>query len=61
LSWILRLFLLVSLGLLAVAISTIWPSARMTIGWMDVAGVSALGIAALGVAAWTFSAWLDDG
>jgi len=54
----LRLFLAVSLGLLGITISTIWPGAAA--GWMDVVGVATLSIAMLGVGAWSLGAWLND-
>ena len=58
-SWMLRLLLPLSLGLLGATLSAIWPDGKH-IGWMDVAGSGSLMLAMAGVALWTFSVWVSD-
>lgn len=58
-SWMFRLLLPLSLGVLAVTLGTIWPDSRH-MGWMDITGSAALLLAMIGVALWTFSAWVGD-
>jgi hypothetical protein len=58
-SWMFRLLLPLSLGLLAATLGAIWPDSRH-FGWMDVAGSAALLFAMVGVALWTFSVWAGD-
>jgi hypothetical protein len=58
-SWMFRLLLPLTLGLLAATLGAVWPDPRQS-GWMDVAGSAALMLAMVGVALWTFSAWISD-
>ena len=58
-SWMLRLLLPLSLGLIAATLGAIWPDGKH-IGWMDIAGSGSLMLAMVGVAFWTFSAWVSD-
>ena len=58
-SWMFRVLLPLSLGLLGATLGAIWPDSAHT-GWMDIAGPVALVCAMIGVALWTFSAWLSD-
>jgi hypothetical protein len=58
-SWIFRLLLPLSLGVLASTLGAIWPDSRH-MGWLDITGSAALLLAMIGVALWTFSAWAGD-
>jgi hypothetical protein len=58
-SWTYRLLLVVSLAILAITISAIWPGAR-GFGWMELAGVATLGLASVGTAISAVTAWRDD-
>ena len=58
-SWMFRVLLRLSLGLLGATLGAIWPDSGHN-GWMDIAGTVALVCAMIGVALWTFSAWLND-
>ena len=58
-SWMLRLLLPLSLGLLAATLGAIWPDSKH-LGWMDITGSGALILAMVGVAFWTFSVWVSD-
>jgi len=58
-SWMFRVLLALSLGLLGATLGAIWPDSAHN-GWMDIAGSGALVCAMIGVAFWTFSAWLSD-
>ncbi|HEY4166996.1 MAG TPA: hypothetical protein VGM96_09470 [Reyranella sp.] len=58
-SWMFRVLLPLSLGLLGATLGAIWPDSTHH-GWMDFAGTAALVCAMVGVAFWTFSVWLSD-
>jgi hypothetical protein len=58
-SWMFRVLLPLSLGLLGATLGAIWPDPRH-FGWMDIAGSASLVLAMVGVALWTFSVWISD-
>lgn len=58
-SWMFRVLLPLSLGLLGATLGAVWPDSAHS-GWIDIAGSMALVCAMIGVAFWTFSAWLSD-
>jgi len=58
-SWMFRVLLPLSLGLLGATLGAIWPDSAHS-GWMDIAGSAALVCAMIGVALLTFSAWMSD-